>query len=75
MADAKCATCGGPVETGFVATTNGSGLYWAHEASASRLRPKGLEVLVPTEFGGTYSANAPAIRCTRCRTITIALGK
>lgn len=75
MADAKCATCGGPVEAGFIATTNGSGLYWAHEASTTRLRPKGLEVLVPTGFGGTYSANAPATRCTQCRTITIALGK
>ncbi len=75
MGEAKCASCGGPIEDGFVATTNGSGLYWAHQASESRLRPKGLEVLVPTGFGGTYSANVAATRCTACRTITIRLGK
>lgn len=66
-----CPTCGGPLESGFVATTNGSGLYWSREAAERRLRPTGLEVLVPTGFMGTYSANAPAQRCPHCRTITI----
>ncbi|HYK92650.1 MAG TPA: PF20097 family protein [Thermoplasmata archaeon] len=75
MADVKCTTCGGPLETGFVTTTNGSGLFWAHESTESRLRPKGLEVLVPTGFMGTYSANAAAQRCRACGTITLKIGK
>ncbi len=75
MAAAKCATCGGPLEEGFVATTNGSGLFWAHEATDTRLRPKGLEVLVPTGFMGTYSANVKAQRCPHCATILLRLGK
>lgn len=75
MAEAKCAQCGGAVESGFVATTNGSGLYWATEEAPTRLRPKGLEVLVPTGFLGTYSANAPAERCRACGTITLHVGK
>lgn len=75
MAEAKCGNCGGPLESGFVTTTNGSGLFWAQEASDTRLRPKGLEVLVPTGFMGTYSANAPATRCRACGTITLKLGK
>lgn len=73
MADDKCATCGGPVEHGFISTTNGSGIFWSHDALNSRLRPHGLEVLVPTGFMGTYSANAPATRCAHCRTILISL--
>lgn len=73
MSDAKCATCGGPLENGFVTTTNGSGLFWSKEAADTRLRPKGLEVLVPTGFLGTYSANAPAGRCATCQTILVRL--
>jgi hypothetical protein len=75
MADAKCPTCGGPLEAGFIATTNGSGLFWAHEPASARLRPKGLEVLVPTGFSGTYSANLPGERCAACRTILAHLPK
>ncbi len=56
-------------------TTNGSGLEWALERSESRFRPKGLEVLVPTGFGGTYSANLPGQRCASCKTILLALPK
>ena len=73
MGESKCATCGGPLEAGFIATSNGSGLYWTHEASPSRLRPKGLEVLVGTGFGGNYSANLPGARCVKCNTILLAL--
>ena len=69
MPEEKCAACGGPLEAGFVSTSNGSGLYWSHEASTSRLRPKGLEVLVPTGFLGTYSANLAGGRCPSCQTI------
>jgi hypothetical protein len=61
------------LEAGFVATSNGSGLFWAHEASASRFRPKGLEVLVGTGFGGTYSANLPGLRCPKCNTVLLSL--
>ncbi|MGA8709623.1 MAG: PF20097 family protein [Thermoplasmata archaeon] len=73
MSDSKCAVCGGALEAGFVATSNGSGLFWSHQASTSRFRPKGLEVLVGTEFGGTYSANLPGLRCPKCRTILLSL--
>ncbi len=73
MAGAQCAKCGGPLETGYVATSNGSGLFWSQEASTSRFRPKGLEVLVGTGFGGTYSANLPGLRCAKCHTILLAL--
>ncbi len=73
MAEAKCATCGGPLEPGYIATSNGSGLYWSHEAIAARLRPKGLEVLVGTGFGGNYSANLPGSRCRACNTILVSL--
>lgn len=73
MAESHCSVCGGPLEAGFVATTNGSGLFWAHEASSSRFRPKGLEVLVGTGFGGTYSANLPGLRCAKCNTILLSL--
>ena len=75
MAEEKCATCGGPLVRGFIATTNGSGLLWAHDKSESRLRPKGLEVLVPTGFQGTFSANLPGARCAKCRTILVQLPK
>ena len=73
MADETCSHCGGPLEHGFVTTTNGSGLLWAHEASTNRLRPKGLEVLVPTGFQGTYSANVAATRCPKCGTVHMQL--
>ena len=71
MAASQCAVCGGPLEAGFVATTNGSGLFWAREAVTSRFRPTGLEVLVGTGFGGTYSANLPGMRCATCHTILL----
>lgn len=73
MAESQCSVCGGPLEDGFVATTNGSGLFWAHEASTSRFRPTGLEVLIGTAFGGTYSANLPGRRCGKCNTILLTL--
>lgn len=75
MADSKCATCGGPLEAGYVSTTNGSGLEWAHEARTSRLRPKEMEVLVPTGFSGMYSANLPGDRCPHCKTILLHLDR
>lgn len=75
MVDSKCAVCGGMLEAGFVVTTNGSGLLWSHEKADSRLRPTGLEVLVPTGFGGTYSANLTGLRCRACQTIALSLPK
>jgi len=75
MAAAKCTACGGPAEAGYLATSNGSGLFWAHDAPSSRLRPKGLEVLVGTGFGGTYSASLPGTRCPACGTLTLKLPK
>ncbi|HTS33114.1 MAG TPA: PF20097 family protein [Thermoplasmata archaeon] len=75
MSGATCKTCGGPLEAGFVSSTNGSGLFWSHETANARLRPKGLEVLVPTGFGGTFSANLPGLRCAACRTILLQLPK
>ena len=74
MGESKCAVCGGPLDAGFVATSNGSGLYWSHEALPTRLRPKGLEVLVGTAFGGNFSANLPGLRCAHCNTILLSLG-
>ena len=71
MVEGQCATCGGPLEKGFVSSSNGSGLFWSHEAATSRLRPKDLEVLVPTGFMGTYSANLAGERCRDCRTILV----
>jgi len=73
MPESNCSTCGGPLENGYVTTTNGSGLFWSHESQDSRLRPKGLEVLVGTRFSGTYSANVPGARCAKCRTILVRL--
>jgi len=73
MTGGKCATCGGPLEAGFVATTNGSGLFWSQQASSTRFRPKGLEVLVGTGFSGTYSANLSGQRCPHCKTILLSL--
>ena len=69
----NCSVCGGPLDAGFVATTNGSGLFWSHESTETRLRPKGLEVLVGTRFQGTYSANLPGLRCPKCHTILLRL--
>ncbi|MGI0071495.1 MAG: PF20097 family protein [Thermoplasmata archaeon] len=71
MAESKCNVCGGVLETGFVTTTNGSGLFWAREAENSRFRPTGLEVLVPTAFGVTSSANLAGRRCAHCQTIVL----
>lgn len=73
MGASQCSVCGSPLESGFVATTNGSGLFWSREESSSRFRPKGLEVLVGTRFGGTYSANLPGLRCAKCQTILLRL--
>ena len=73
MTATNCSVCGGPLEHGFVATTNGSGLFWSREAHEARVRPKGLEVLVGTRFAGTYSANLPGLRCPKCRTIVLKL--
>jgi Domain of unknown function (DUF6487) len=73
MSESKCSVCGGPLEAGVVTTTGGSGLFWAHEAATSRFRPKGLEVLVPTAFGVTSSANLPGYRCPHCQTILLQL--
>lgn len=64
--DGKCPSCGSPLESGFVTTSNGSGLFWSEKAEPVRLRPHGMEVLVPTGFGGTYSANLAAERCRSC---------
>jgi hypothetical protein len=73
MAESKCSVCGGALEAGFVTSTNGSGLFWAHESESSRFRPKGLEVLVPTAFGVMSSANLAGQRCPHCQTILIQL--
>ncbi|HXW67958.1 MAG TPA: PF20097 family protein [Thermoplasmata archaeon] len=73
MAERTCATCGAVLEPGYVTSSNGSGLFWAHDHPASRPRPTGLEVLAPTGFGGTYSASLPALRCPQCKTILIEL--
>ena len=73
MPESKCAVCGGPLQPGFISTTNGSGLFWAHDAESTRFRPKGLEVLVPTAFGVTSSANLPGSRCDHCKTILVQL--
>jgi len=75
MDAAKCTVCGGPTEKGYLSTSNGSGLFWAHDAPSARLRPKGLEVLVGTGFGGTFSANLPGVRCSGCGTIVLRLPK
>jgi len=72
---ANCPYCGKPLESGFLATSNGSGLFWSHHAEAARLRPHDLEVVVGTGFGGTYSANLPAQRCTACRKILAQMPK
>ncbi len=75
MGEAKCSACGGPVDAGYLVTSGGSGLFWSHEAAAVRLRPKGLEVLVGTGFGGDYSANLPGVRCGACGTLVLQLPK
>jgi hypothetical protein len=71
VAEGVCSTCGGPLEKGFLSTTNGSGLFWSHDAAPARLRPAGLEVVVPTGFMGTYSANIAGERCRQCGTILL----
>jgi Domain of unknown function (DUF6487) len=71
MAEPTCSHCGSPLESGFVSTSNGSGLFWSHSGTASRLRPNDLEVLVPTGFMGTFSASLPGTRCRACGTITL----
>lgn len=71
MVASTCAVCGKPAESGYLTTSNGSGLFWAKDASSARLRPKGLEVLVGTGFGGTFSANLPGVRCGSCGTIVL----
>jgi hypothetical protein len=68
-----CPYCQTPMEAGFLATSNGSGLFWSHAAAPSRLRPKDLEVLVPTGFGGNYSANLKSERCPKCRRVVSTL--
>jgi len=75
MVAGKCGVCGGPTEAGYLATSNGSGLFWAHDASTDRLRPKGLEVLVGTSFGGTFSASLAGVRCASCGTLTLKVPK
>ncbi|HEV2316627.1 MAG TPA: PF20097 family protein [Thermoplasmata archaeon] len=70
MAAAKCPACGSDAEAGFIATSNGSGLFWSHSSEPTRVRPHDLEVLVPTGFMGTYSANLPAVLCRSCGTIS-----
>ncbi len=69
MLERKCPTCGGALEEGFVSTSNGSGLFWSHEDQSRRLRPHGMEVLVPTGFTGMHSANLPGRMCRQCGTI------
>ncbi|MGA7923332.1 MAG: PF20097 family protein [Thermoplasmata archaeon] len=66
-----CPYCGHDLEAGFLTTSNGSGLFWAKTAETTRLRPHGLEVIVGTQFNGTYSANAPGRYCRGCGTIII----
>ncbi|MGC2788546.1 MAG: PF20097 family protein [Thermoplasmata archaeon] len=73
MSESNCTVCGKPLEAGFVTSTNGSGLFWSHDSEPSRFRPKGLEVLVPTGFGVTSSANLPGQRCANCQTILVQL--
>ncbi|MGP8073023.1 MAG: PF20097 family protein [Thermoplasmata archaeon] len=75
MPEAKCGVCGGALESGYLTTTNGSGLFWSHDKTDRRFRPTGLEVLVPTGFGGTYSANLAGARCAHCKTILLSLPK
>jgi hypothetical protein len=73
--DQHCPYCGTAWEAGFLATSNGSGLFWSKESHETRLRPKGLEILVGTEFTGAYSANASASRCRNCGTIVLHVKK
>ena len=75
MDAAKCSVCGGPTDAGFLVTSNGSGLFWAHDAPDARLRPRGLEVVVGTRFEGTFSAHLPGVRCAGCGTILLRLPK
>jgi len=69
--ETNCERCGAPMEAGFLSTSNGSGLFWSQEATSHRLRPSGLEIVVPTGFMGTYSANLRGHRCRKCGTIVL----
>ncbi len=71
MTAVTCPVCGKPAEAGFLSTSNGSGLFWAHDAPTARLRPNGLEVLVGTGFGGTFSASLPGVRCGSCGAVLL----
>jgi hypothetical protein len=71
----KCGKCGGELETGFIATSNGSGLFWSHASTSTRLRPHDLEVVVPTGFSGTFSANLGGTRCRSCGTFELRVSK
>ncbi|MCI4364053.1 MAG: PF20097 family protein [Thermoplasmata archaeon] len=71
MPATPCPSCGTTLEDGFLSTSNGSGIFWAHHAESSRLRPHDLEVLVPTGFMGTYSANLAGGRCPSCGTMVL----
>jgi hypothetical protein len=71
MSERVCAHCGSKLEDGFITTTNGSGLFWTHDLESSRLRPTGLEVLVPTGFMGTFSANLAGGVCRSCGAIDV----
>jgi hypothetical protein len=75
MAEERCAKCGGELESGFLSTSNGSGLFWSREASATRLRPHDMEVVVPTGFSGTFSANLGGTRCRACGTFHLRAAK
>jgi hypothetical protein len=66
-----CPNCQTTLEDGFLSTSNGSGIFWAHHAEANRLRPHDLEVLAPTRFMGTYSANLAGGRCPACGTVVL----
>jgi hypothetical protein len=59
------------MEAGYVVSTNGSGMFWSHHETQSRLRTGDLEVLVPTGWMGTYSANLAGSRCRACGTILL----
>lgn len=75
MASPKCPVCDQPAQAGYLSTSNGSGLFWAHDAPSARLRPKGLEVLVGTGFGGTFSASLTGVRCPACGTLVLRIPK
>jgi hypothetical protein len=71
----QCVRCGGELEAGFLTTSNGSGLFWSKTASSTRLRPHDQEVVVPTGFSGTFSANLGGTRCKGCGTFEMRAAK